>query len=43
MYCITKEEHVTYNFHIGDLDQRAEHMAWMQAIECRSMLYYEIY
>ena len=38
IYYITKEGHITYRFHIGDLDQRAEHMSQMQAIECRSML-----
>lgn len=43
MYCITKEEYVTYNFHTGDLDQRAEHMSQMQATECKPMLYYETY
>ena len=43
MYCITEEEHVTYNFHIGDPDQRAEHVPQMQAMEHRSVLYYETY
>lgn len=43
MYCITEEEHVTYNFHIGDPDQRAEHVPPMQAMEHRSVLYYETY
>lgn len=38
MYCITEEEHVTYNFHIGDPDQRAEHVPQMRAMEHRSIM-----
>lgn len=36
MYYITKKEHITHNFYISCLDQKAEHMSQMQDIECRS-------
>lgn len=42
MYLLQRKKHVTYNFHIGYLDQRAEHMSQMQAVEFRSMLYYDL-